>query len=131
MLILGLPGKILDGIVELNAGQKAKYLHAARKALPQQFKDYLKKQDQYRQKNYTNPIKSSISGLPISELGAVSEALLNSSQILKRVNPDIETVGGPVDVATISKGDGFVWVKRKHYFQADINHAFINRYMES
>ena len=130
-LMLGIPAKILDGIVELNADQKKKYLNAALMTLPQHFKDYLEEQDQYRQENYTNPIKGSISSLPISELGAVSEALLNSSQILKRVKPDIETVGGPVDVATISKGDGFVWVKRKHYFQPDINHAFINRYMES
>ena len=130
-LILGLPGKILDEIAELNADQKKKYLYAAQEALSQHYWDYQKKLDQFLQDNYTDPIKGSISNLPISELGAVSEALLNSSQILKRVNPDIETVGGPVDVATISKGDGFVWVKRKHYFQADINHAFINRYMES
>jgi hypothetical protein len=24
-----------------------------------------------------------------------------------------ETVGGPIDVAVISKGEGYVWVKRK------------------
>ena len=24
-----------------------------------------------------------------------------------------ETVGGPIDVALICKGDGFVWIKRK------------------
>jgi len=27
-----------------------------------------------------------------------------------------ETVGGPIDVAVLSKGDGFVWIKRKSYF---------------
>ena len=84
----------------------------------------------FREKNYTDPIKNSIASLPISELGAVAEALLNSSQILKKVNPDLETVGGPVDVATLSKGDGFVWVKRKHYFKADLNHGFIDRYFK-
>ena len=41
---------------------------------------------------------------------------------------DLETVGGPIDVAVISKGDGFVWVKRKHYFPADLNNHFFRNY---
>ncbi|HEX4674084.1 MAG TPA: hypothetical protein VH209_02075, partial [Steroidobacteraceae bacterium] len=28
-----------------------------------------------------------------------------------------ESVGGPIDVAIISRIDGFVWVSRKHYFE--------------
>ena len=36
---------------------------------------------------------------------------------LKRhVTTDEESVGGPVDVAVVTKCDGFVWIKRKHYF---------------
>ncbi len=42
-----------------------------------------------------------------------------------------ETVGGPIDVVVISKGDGFVWIKRKHYFKPELNpHFFSNYYME-
>jgi hypothetical protein len=36
-------------------------------------------------------------------------------------------VGGSVDVAVISKKDGFIWIKRKHYFQPDKNYHFFNR----
>ncbi len=36
-------------------------------------------------------------------------------------------VGGPVDVTVKTKGDGFVWIKRKHYFSADINHHYFER----
>jgi hypothetical protein len=39
-----------------------------------------------------------------------------------------ETVGGPVDVALISKGDGFIWIKRKHYFKAELNPQFFANY---
>jgi len=39
-----------------------------------------------------------------------------------------ETVGGPIDVAVISKGDGFVWIKRKHYFRPELNHCFFRNY---
>jgi hypothetical protein len=35
------------------------------------------------------------------------------------VSLDAETVGGPIDVAVISKCDGFVWVKRKARLRAE------------
>ena len=37
-------------------------------------------------------------------------------------------VGGPVDVAVISKGDGFVWIRRKNYFDSQDNYKFFNKY---
>jgi len=40
----------------------------------------------------------------------------------------LETVGGPIDVAVISKGEGFVWIKRKYYFEKEINPHFIAKY---
>jgi hypothetical protein len=48
--------------------------------------------------------------------------------LIRRMSPGEETVGGPVDVAFISKGDGFVWIKRKHYFKPDLNHCFFENY---
>jgi hypothetical protein len=44
------------------------------------------------------------------------------------MSPREESVGGPVDVAVISKGDGFIWIKRKHYFSPDLNSQFFNNY---
>jgi hypothetical protein len=41
---------------------------------------------------------------------------------------DTETVGGAVDVAVISKGDGFIWIKRKHYFKPELNARFFANY---
>lgn len=46
----------------------------------------------------------------------------------RRVTQDPETVGGPIDVAVISKGDGFVWINRKHYFNPALNHQFFANY---
>lgn len=37
-------------------------------------------------------------------------------------------VGDIVDVAVISKKDGFVWIKRKHYFNSELNPQFFRRY---
>jgi hypothetical protein len=39
-----------------------------------------------------------------------------------------ETVGPPIDVAVISKGDGFIWIKRKSYFEREFNQRFFANY---
>jgi hypothetical protein len=36
-----------------------------------------------------------------------------------REGPD--TVGGPVEVATLTKYEGFKWVHRKHYYDKNLN----------
>ena len=43
----------------------------------------------------------------------------------ERVTQPTESVGGAIDVAVISKGDGFIWIKRKRYFDPDLNLRFI------
>lgn len=58
----------------------------------------------------------------------MAEALVSLTAFKRRVSMDTETVGGPIDVAVISKGDGFVWIKRKHYFGADLNPQFFAKY---
>jgi len=60
-------------------------------------------------------------------LAATAEALVSLTSLSRRVTTEIETVGGPVDVAVISKGDGFVWINRKHYFKGELNPHFLSR----
>jgi hypothetical protein len=43
---------------------------------------------------------------------------------------EAETVGGPIDVAIISKGDGFIWIKRKQYFDSKLNLQFNKNYFK-
>jgi hypothetical protein len=56
-----------------------------------------------------------------SELAAMAEAMVNLTALKRHVTTDSETVGGPVDVAIISKGDGFIWIKRKTNYDPTIN----------
>lgn len=83
--------------------------------------------ERYLQDWHSNPILDVVEGLPKDELADMAEALVSLTSFQHRVTPGDETVGGPVDVAVISKGDGFIWVKRKHYFSPEHN----VRYMES
>jgi len=65
--------------------------------------------------------ENAVGHLPKSELAAAAETLVNITKFSQRVSAEQETVGGPVDVALITKVDGFVWVKRKQYFPAKLN----------
>ncbi|MEI6426314.1 MAG: hypothetical protein WCO66_03075 [Candidatus Absconditabacteria bacterium] len=65
-----------------------------------------------------------VRNLSIDELGNVVETLVNMSSFKKRISQEVETVGGMTDVAVISKGDGFIWLKKKRYFDKNDNHHF-------
>jgi hypothetical protein len=64
-----------------------------------------------------------------SELAALAESLVSLTALRQKVSLDMETVGGPIDVAVISKGDGFIWIKRKYYFERDLNPFYFQRYL--
>lgn len=72
---------------------------------------------------YLWPITQSVATLPIEELALLAESMINITSLRRKVAIDsnIGTVGGPVDVAMITKSDGFIWMKRKHYFEQSYN----------
>jgi len=54
----------------------------------------------------------------------LAEALVHLTAFRAHMSADEdETVGGPIDVAVISKGDGFVWVKKKDLLRGDGLHS--------
>ena len=65
--------------------------------------------------------------LPKDQLAVMAETLVALTSFKRKMSKDLETVGGAIDVAVISKGDGFVWIKRKHYFDAALNPRFLDR----
>jgi hypothetical protein len=73
-----------------------------------------------------NEFESALTHIPKDELASVAASLVNLNSFKKRMSMSLETVGGPVDVAVISKGDGFIWIDRKHYFQVALNPHFVN-----
>jgi hypothetical protein len=91
----------------------------------EQFFEYLKS---YSDERHVQPVVSAVANLPKEELAAMAETLVSLTSFKRRVTHDPETVGGPIDVAVISKGDGFVWINRKHYFDPALNHHFFANY---
>lgn len=83
--------------------------------------DVLRNLATYRRTQFTQDTLTVVASLPKDQLAALAEALVNLTSLRRRISTKAETVGGPVDVAVISKGDGLVWIRRKHYFEAALN----------
>lgn len=92
--------------------------------------DYYDKKIKALKNDFSIPVINAVSVLPKTELANMAEALVGLTSIKRKVTFQEETVGGPIDVAIISKGDGFIWIKRKHYFQPELNHHFFKHYFE-
>lgn len=99
-----------DTIVEALRG----YLSQAGEAL-------LKEAQEGQRANHTIPFIQSVSYLSKDEMAELAESLIRLTSLKRRVTMTEETVGGPIDVAVISRGEGFVYVKRKHYFDRTLN----------
>lgn len=67
----------------------------------------------YQKEHFIDPMMDIVSSLPVEELAHMAESFLNIASFKMKMSPNLETVGGPIDVAVITKGDGFQWVKRK------------------
>lgn len=80
-----------------------------------------------RREEAINPMLDVVATLPKEEMAAMAEALVEITSLRRKIDSDTASVGGPVDVAIISKADGFVWIKRKHYFDMDLNKDFMVR----
>lgn len=65
--------------------------------------------------------------MPKQELANLAQELINLTSVKRKFSSGKETVGGPIDVAVISRIDGFVWVKRKHYFGQELNPRYFVR----
>lgn len=75
-------------------------------------------------REHSLPLRSVLSVLPVDEMAELAETLITLQSLKEKVTKPSETVGGPVDVAIITKHEGLVWVKRKHFFNSNINTRF-------
>lgn len=80
-------------------------------------------------KEITSPIIEMVALMGKENLAELAESLVNITSLISKFTEASESVGGPVDVAIVTKGDGFIWMKRKHYFDPEINKNFFARYM--
>ena len=127
-LFASYPQALVDGIDKLSRQEKRELQLKLETISNEIFSGYINGLNEHRTRFYVNPIMRVVQMLPKDELAAMAESLINLTSFKRRVSMEEETVGGPIDVAVISKGDGFIWIKRKHYFDRELNQQFFANY---
>jgi len=122
------PKILIEKISNLTKKEKDSLYNLFKTTSSSVFKNFEEKLDEYRKHHFVDPIVNVVDFLPKEELAAMAESLVNLTSFRRRISMDSETVGGPIDVAVISKGDGFIWIKRKQYFKQDLNQHFLRNY---
>src|SRR5262249_31289840 len=59
--------------------------------------------------------------MPIQDAIDLAEFLVDLTIKFTRFLPGPQLVGGPIEIAAITKHEGFKWVKRKHYYTSALN----------
>lgn len=112
---------------ESDIKEKDKAIKTIKKISKDNFNDGIERIKLIQFQHFVEPILKVVTFLPKNELAEMAESLVNLTCLRKKISMDDETVGGPIDVAVISKGDGLIWIRRKHYFEPEMNrHFFVN-----
>lgn len=83
--------------------------------------------EKFRDRFFIHPLMANVRNLPREEMAAMAEALVELTSLRRKIDSTLQSVAGPVDVVFISKADGVVWIKRKHYFDPKLNREFLQR----
>lgn len=59
--------------------------------------------------------------MPIRDAIALGEFLAQTTASFVKFLPGADTVGGELDIATVTKYEGFRWIKRKHFYPPELN----------
>lgn len=127
-LVTRLPELLPDAALAGTGKDRNLVREKLREDVNQLLKGFFEQLKVHKRTEHVDPILSMVRVLPKDELAAMAESLVNLTAFKRRMTDELETVGGPIDVAVISKGDGFVWVKRKHYFPHELNRHFFANY---
>jgi hypothetical protein len=59
--------------------------------------------------------------MPIQDVIDLAELLVDLTIGYSRFSPGAPSVGGPCEIAAITKHEHFKWIRRKHYFSVELN----------
>jgi hypothetical protein len=122
------PPLLAEMFGHINDERKRELQDRLSQAAEEALEDFHQRIQNHIQKQHVDPVLAVVEVLPKEELAAMAEAFVNLTSIKRKMSLDVETVGGPIDVAVISKGDGFIWIRRKHYFDPKLNPQFFENY---
>ena len=118
---------VMEVLDSMGIGCSDEEAKAVREAAVNQADRFLEQTAEVRKREFVAPIMNIVEHLPKEEHAEMAEALVNLTALKRRVSLDLETVGGPIDVTVISKSDGLIWIRRKHYFDPVLNPSYFRK----
>ena len=96
----------------LSDGQRAKLRQDySERALTEALRAFFGAVDRYQYLAHTAPILRAVQSLPKKELGETAASLIKLNSFQQKVMAAVETVGGPISLATITRNEGLVMGK--------------------
>ena len=59
--------------------------------------------------------------MPIQDVIDLARFLVHSAIMFTRFSMGPNIVGGPIEIAAITKHENFKWISRKHYYDQSLN----------
>ena len=69
--------------------------------------------EEWSENKYVKGLRGAIASLPVASLATVARSLIEVQSLSQTITGEMGTVGGPIDVATISREHGFQWIRHK------------------
>ncbi len=122
MFIFGETLKLSTGLVTdivsrtpnlTDAQRNAIYKDYSQNNLSHALHEFFRAIDSYQYAVHTRPIFRAINSLPKKELGETAASLIKLNSFQQKVMHSVETVGGPIDVAVITRNGGLEWKREK------------------
>lgn len=129
-IYLEYPTQIVEKIPNIDSKQKSNLIKKFKSEGLKEYDIFLEEEKENIE-NYYSPMLDVVEILPKDEMAIMAETLINITMFKRKISKDLETVGGPIDIAVISKGEGFIWFKRKHYFKPDLNPNYMKQYYKN
>ena len=70
---------------------------------------------------YVEGLFDAVDSFSIDEMTNMAESLISVTNLQRHITSSDESVGGPIDVAVITRSEGFIWVKHKEWFRQELN----------
>ena len=87
--------------------------------------DYLNGIHEHLLETRSKGLFNAVESFNVEELANMAENLVSITNLQRHITSSEETVGGPVDVAVITRCEGFIWVKRKMWFDSQLNRHIV------
>jgi hypothetical protein len=113
MILTKFPSAIINKVPLATGTDKDKLIKKLTKFGKSVLSTFEKDMKKYKKEHQSNPIIGAVAVMPKTELATMAESLVQLTSLKKKFSLQSETVGGFINVALISKSEGFIWVKKE------------------